>query len=191
MPGAKEALHSSKNLLVNMFPITVLFCESGERLDHICCLIYRDIGIERFDVETEESTLGFALSNFFTHRELRLCEALVASSADCTDHPNVHSKGVDQSRSWRSAESDLIRIDLFEHLEIDIYRLQVNTLRRYKRHYKIPTRPGLNKAQLVDILLKHFRTVPVAEKECLTYFIYMIKANRSKFDQRNGSNIDI
>lgn len=24
-------------------------------------------------------------------------------------------------------------------------------MRRYKRHYKIPTRPGLNKAQLVDV----------------------------------------
>lgn len=35
--------------------------------------------------------------------------------------------------------------------EVDLYQLQVNTLRRYKRHYKIPTRPGLNKAQLADV----------------------------------------
>ncbi|KAI7789847.1 Histone deacetylase complex subunit SAP30L [Triplophysa rosa] len=34
--------------------------------------------------------------------------------------------------------------------EVDLFQLQVNTLRRYKRHYKIPTRPGLNKAQLAE-----------------------------------------
>ena len=28
---------------------------------------------------------------------------------------------------------------------------QVNTLRRYKKHYKVPSRPGLNKAQLADV----------------------------------------
>lgn len=35
--------------------------------------------------------------------------------------------------------------------EVDLYQLQVNTLRRYKRHYKVSTRPGLNKAQLADV----------------------------------------
>lgn len=35
--------------------------------------------------------------------------------------------------------------------EVDLYHLQVNTLRRYKRHYKVPTRPSLNKAQLADV----------------------------------------
>lgn len=35
--------------------------------------------------------------------------------------------------------------------EVDLYQLQVNTLRRYKKHYKISSRPGLNKAQLSDV----------------------------------------
>lgn len=35
--------------------------------------------------------------------------------------------------------------------EVDLYQLQVNTLRRYKRHYKVSTRPGMNKAQLADV----------------------------------------
>lgn len=39
--------------------------------------------------------------------------------------------------------------------EVDLYQLQVNTLRRYKRHFKIPTRPGLNKAQLADVSSYH------------------------------------
>lgn len=35
--------------------------------------------------------------------------------------------------------------------EVDLYQLQVNTLRRYKKHYKVATRPGINKAQLSDV----------------------------------------
>lgn len=35
--------------------------------------------------------------------------------------------------------------------EVDLYQLQVNTLRRYKKHFKVPTRPGMNKAQLADV----------------------------------------
>lgn len=34
---------------------------------------------------------------------------------------------------------------------MDLFQLQVNTLRRYKRHFKLQTRPGLNKAQLVEV----------------------------------------
>uniref|UniRef100_A0A8B9MAA5 Sin3A associated protein 30 n=1 Tax=Accipiter nisus TaxID=211598 RepID=A0A8B9MAA5_9AVES len=37
--------------------------------------------------------------------------------------------------------------------EVDLYQLQVNTLRRYKRHFKLQTRPGLNKAQLVEVCM--------------------------------------
>lgn len=72
--------------------------------------------------------------------------------------------------------------------EVDLFQLQVNTLRRYKRHYKVPMRPGLNKAELADTLARHFRTIPIAEKEAITYFIYMVKNNKNKLDQKNGSD---
>ncbi|CAD7687861.1 unnamed protein product [Nyctereutes procyonoides] len=50
----------------------------------------------------------------------------------------------------------------------DLYQLQVNILRRYERHFKLSTRPGLNKAQLVEI------------KDTLTYFIYSVKNDKNK-----------
>lgn len=40
--------------------------------------------------------------------------------------------------------------------EVDLYQLQVNTLRRYKKHYKVVTRPGMNKAQLSDVSFVYF-----------------------------------
>lgn len=96
---------------------------------------------------------------------------------------------------------------------MDLYQLQVNTLRRYKKHYKVPTRPGMNKAQLADVsifewkctrngdaitnsiltflpfsqtIAKHFKTLPIKEKEIITYFIYMAKSGANKLDQKNG-----
>ncbi|XP_078122799.1 histone deacetylase complex subunit SAP30L [Sander vitreus] len=70
--------------------------------------------------------------------------------------------------------------------EVDLFQLQVNTLRRYKRHYKLQTRPGLNKAQLAETVSRHFRNIPVNEKETLTYFIYMVKSSKSRLDQKDG-----
>lgn len=71
--------------------------------------------------------------------------------------------------------------------EVDLFQLQVNTLRRYKRHYKVQTRPGLNKAQLADTLMRHFKSINVIEKEALTFFIYMVK-NKSKFDHKSSGD---
>lgn len=55
--------------------------------------------------------------------------------------------------------------------EVDLYQLQVNTLRRYKRHFKVTTRPGLNKAQLADvsILVKYS-------------YLFSLKKNKTKCD---------
>ncbi|KAL1252340.1 hypothetical protein QQF64_017033 [Cirrhinus molitorella] len=72
--------------------------------------------------------------------------------------------------------------------EVDLFQLQVNTLRRYKRHYKIQTRPGLNKAQLAETVSRHFRNIPVNEKETLTYFIYMVKSSKSRLDQKSDGS---
>ncbi|XP_010173930.2 histone deacetylase complex subunit SAP30 [Antrostomus carolinensis] len=73
--------------------------------------------------------------------------------------------------------------------EVDLYQLQVNTLRRYKRHFKLQTRPGLNKAQLVEIIGCHFRTIPVNEKDTLTYFIYSVKNDKNKPDLKMDSGM--
>merc|ERR1719282_1459450 len=65
---------------------------------------------------------------------------------------------------------------------IDLFQLQMNTLRRYKKHFKVTSRPGLNKAQLAEFLTRHLKTIPVVEKEALTYFIYMVKTKKSRLE---------
>lgn len=67
-------------------------------------------------------------------------------------------------------------------VDVDLQQLQVNTLRRYKRHFRVQTRPGLNKMQLAESLKGHFRTLPIIEKEAITYFVYIVKCYRNKLD---------
>ena len=38
--------------------------------------------------------------------------------------------------------------------------------------------------------MRHFKTIPVVEKEALTFFIYMVKTNKSKLDQRHVGGMD-
>ncbi|XP_064404987.1 histone deacetylase complex subunit SAP30L-like [Halichondria panicea] len=66
--------------------------------------------------------------------------------------------------------------------EVDFLQLQMNTLRRYKRHYKLQLKPGTNKIQLVEAISKHFRTVRVNEKKAVPLFISMVKSHKSKLD---------
>ncbi|XP_059553616.1 histone deacetylase complex subunit SAP30 isoform X2 [Myotis daubentonii] len=90
-------------------------------------------------------------------------------------------------RIQKSISQKKVKIELDK--SVDLYQLQVNTLRRYKRHFKLPTRPGLNKAQLVEIVGCHFRSIPVNEKDTLTYFIYSVKNDKNKSDVKVDSGI--
>lgn len=58
-----------------------------------------------------------------------------------------------QQRRRKDSEEDSGETDN-DLPEVDLFQLQVGTLRRYKRHYKVSTRPGLNKAQLADVSIK-------------------------------------
>ena len=67
-------------------------------------------------------------------------------------------------------------INFIYSIDVDFDKLQVQTLRRYKKFYKVSTRPGMNKAQLAEIISKHFKNLPIPdEKIVLTYFIYSVK----------------
>lgn len=38
--------------------------------------------------------------------------------------------------------------------------------------------------------MKHFKTIPIKEKEIITYFVYMVKSNANKLDIKNGCRDD-
>ena len=81
----------------------------------------------------------------------------------CDHHKNV-IQSVRAKRKRKDSEEDSGETDS-EHPEVDLFQLQVNTLRRYKKHFKVPSRPGLNKAQLADVSF---------EKGCTSHKFYNI-----------------
>lgn len=41
---------------------------------------------------------------------------------------------------------------------------------------------------IFQTLLKHFKTIPVNEKEALSFFIYTVKSNNNKLDHKSNSD---
>ena len=66
---------------------------------------------------------------------------------------------------------------------VDLGALALGTLRRYKKHFHVPAKPGMNKQQLAESVLKHFKSIKVNEKEAIAFFLYMVKSGRNKLDK--------
>ncbi|XP_047003286.1 histone deacetylase complex subunit SAP30 homolog [Schistocerca americana] len=155
--------------------------------DQVCCLV--DDG-ERCMRPAGNASYSKRIQKIVTQRRLKLHIDRVARHIYiCDYHKTVIQCARTKQRRRKDSEDDSNETDT-DVPEVDLFQLQVNTLRRYKRHYKVATRPGINKAQLADTLMKHFKSIPVKEKEILTFFIYMVKTNSNKLDQKNGINVD-
>ncbi|XP_067042059.1 LOW QUALITY PROTEIN: histone deacetylase complex subunit SAP30 homolog [Acropora muricata] len=167
--------------------------EASSSVRQICCLVEDG---ERCKRQAGNASYSKRIQKTVSQRKLKLSLDVNARHIYICEH---HKNMIQSVRSKRKRkDSD----DETEMTEVDFCQLQVNTLRRYKRHYKLQTRPGLNKSQLVEALVvrskpkvqmnesiqKHFKMIPCPEKETLAYFIYMIKTHKSKLDQKPDSN---
>ncbi|KAG5897022.1 hypothetical protein JTB14_021745 [Gonioctena quinquepunctata] len=160
--------------------------DSRGPIDQICCLIENG---ERCSKPAGNASYSKRIQKTVTQRRLNLAIDNNARHNYICDYHKMIIQCARTKRRRKDSEDDSNETDT-DVPEVDLYQLQVNTLRRYKRHYKVPMRQGLNKAQLADTLMKHFKTIPVKEKEVLTFFIYTVKTNANKLDQKNGINND-
>jgi len=172
--------------------------QSGSN-NQICCLTEESVRChrgagnasysKRIQKTVQQKRLRLSIDN--TARHIYICD----------HHKNmIQSVRVSTKRKRKDSENDDNSNDGFgftgyensrdsttaEGPQVDLGTLHVNALKRYKKHYRIQTRPGSNKSHLVESLMRHFRTMPVIEKEAITYFVYMVKTNRNKLDQTKG-----
>lgn len=64
---------------------------------------------------------------------------------------------------------------------IDFHSLQVSTLRKYKRFYKIAVKNAANKNYLTDEIARHFHNnIQVNEKDTINKFIYTLKNGKNE-----------
>jgi len=157
--------------------------ESGSSHEQICCLLDDQ---KRCTRRAGNASYSKRIQKTVQQRRLKLSIAQsVRHIYICDYHKNV-IQNVRVKRKRKISENGDSPDNDYDVPEIDFFLMPVNTLRRYKRHYKVQTRPGLNKAQLADLVARHFKTIPVVEKEALTFFIYMAKNYKNRFDNKHG-----
>ncbi|XP_074649803.1 histone deacetylase complex subunit SAP30L-A-like [Tubulanus polymorphus] len=150
--------------------------------DQICCLLESGTRCVRL---AGNASYSKRIQKIVLQRKLKLNIDTNVRHIYICDYHKTMIQSVRTKRKRKDSGDDRDTPDRDNDLpEIDFLQMPVNTLRRYKRYYKLQTRPGLNKAQLADTVARHFKTIPVVEKEALTYFIYMAKNHKSRFDQQ-------
>ncbi|CAH1777142.1 unnamed protein product [Owenia fusiformis] len=160
----------------------------GERggYGQVCCLLDNHIRCRR---TAGNASYSKRIQKTVQQRKLKLNIDHSARHIYICDYHKNMIQNVRQKRKRRDSDDDSASHDqYYDTPEIDFFQMPVNTLRRYKRHYKLQTRPGLNKAQLAETVARHFKTIHVNEKEALTFFIYMAKNYKSRFDQKHMEN---
>lgn len=76
----------------------------------------------------------------------------------CDHHKAMIQSARNKQRRRKDSEDDSNETDT-DVPDVDLFQLQVNTLRRYKRFYKVATRPGINKPQLADVCYRFIQTI--------------------------------
>ncbi|XP_040564471.1 histone deacetylase complex subunit SAP30 homolog [Lepeophtheirus salmonis] len=151
-----------------------------------CCLVENG---RRCSKDAGFASYSKRIQKTVTQKKLKLHMDTTAKHIYICDYHKKVIQSLRTKRKTRESDDDSGEADS-EVPEVDLYQLQVNTLRRYKKHYKVPIRPGISKAQLAECLMRHFRKIPVVEKEALTFFIYMVKTNKSKLDNNDRRDLE-
>ena len=72
-------------------------------------------------------------------------------------------------------------------VQVNFASLPMQTLRRYKKHYKSPGNrlemETSGKPELVDLVTEHFRQQSVDEMDTVVLFCHCIKSNKSTRDR--------
>ncbi|XP_013106522.1 histone deacetylase complex subunit SAP30 homolog [Stomoxys calcitrans] len=151
----------------------------GGHADQTCCLID---DTERCRNPAGNASYSKRIQKTSKDKRLKLSSDPTSQHIYICDYHKDRIQSARSKRRRKESEDDSNDTDIDLPEVPDLYQLQVNTLKRYKRHYKLQTRPGVKRAQLADTIMKHFKTIPIKEKEIITYFVYMVKSNSNKLD---------
>ncbi|XP_026515180.1 histone deacetylase complex subunit SAP30L isoform X2 [Terrapene carolina triunguis] len=99
------------------------------------------------------------------------------------------SKRIQKSISQKKLKLDIDKS--VRHLYIcDFHKNFIQSVRN-KRKRKTSDDGGDSPEHEMDVpetISRHFRNIPVNEKETLAYFIYMVKSNKSRLEQKSESS---
>eukprot|EP00112_Aurelia_sp_Birch-Aquarium-sp1_P003103 Seg1347.1 transcript_id=Seg1347.1/GoldUCD/mRNA.D3Y31 product="Histone deacetylase complex subunit SAP30L" protein_id=Seg1347.1/GoldUCD/D3Y31 len=155
--------------------------ESNRNSDQFCCLLEDR---EKCRRQAGNASFNFRVQKLVKQRKLGLLlDPDCKHTYICDNHKNVIQRARNKRKRSPHSDDENDTADM-----VDFSSLQISTLRRYRRHFKLQNKAGMNKSQLLETISRHFKSIPVPEKETITYFIYMVKTHKSKLDQRPGEN---
>lgn len=128
---------------------------NGYSSEDECCLIEDG---QRCKHPAGYASYNARIEKTVTQRRLRLtADNTARHQRICDFHKNriqsVRSKRRRRKDSEDSNENESDSELMMPTPKVDLVQLQMNTLRRYKRHYKVSARQGLNKPQLAEVIL--------------------------------------
>tara|TARA_B110001452_G_scaffold186825_1_gene157283 strand:+ start:1012 stop:1629 length:618 start_codon:yes stop_codon:yes gene_type:complete len=89
-------------------------------------------------------------------------------------------------RAWRQRDSPE-RAPTSHHAAqtVDFTKLDMATLKRYKKHYRLKTRQNVTKTELALAVAKHFASTHVDEAETIQLFMYSARSSTLQYDRRD------
>ncbi|KAH9390966.1 Histone deacetylase complex subunit sap30l [Tyrophagus putrescentiae] len=191
---------SSTNSISNLPSIV-----TSSPLQSLCCLVENGIKCSRpsgnasYSKRIEKQASGQSFDRHTPHTYIcehhkQIIQSIRTSGKrkrkdDDNGHDDDLSNDVhDRNDSYASGPARAFNTTAYD---IDLQTLQVNTLRRYKKTFRVQTKPGLNKTQLAEELTRHFRmNIRVDEKEIIHNFMSNIKSNNNKAEFNPNSKND-
>eukprot|EP00051_Salpingoeca_urceolata_P010345 m.126285 g.126285 ORF g.126285 m.126285 type:complete len:158 (+) comp16675_c2_seq1:174-647(+) len=129
-----------------------------------------------------------ASSATFSKRAKRAVSAkkLSMAASDSVDHNylcQTHKERVAAAvSSFTKSDRRKKRDEDAEDYEVNFNQLHMNTLKRYKKHYKL-NKDASSKPDLVEAISTHFAQQDVIEMDTILLFTHMIKSNTNRFDK--------
>ena len=77
------------------------------------------------------------------------------------------------------------------NLTVDFTKLDMATLKRYKRHYRLKTRQNVTKTELSLAVAKHFASQTVDEADIISLFMYSARYALASQNNRSRQTIDM
>jgi histone deacetylase complex subunit SAP30 len=74
------------------------------------------------------------------------------------------------------------------NLTVDFTKLDMATLKRYKKHFRLKTRQNVTKTELAFSVAKHFASQTVDEADTISLFMYSARAGSLQYDRRDYLN---
>ena len=75
------------------------------------------------------------------------------------------------------------------NLTVDFTKLDMATLKRYKRHYRLKTRQNVTKTELALAVAKHFASQTVDEADTISLFMYSARYAFAQHGSRSRASL--